>query len=239
MFQSDYEEYYRLNRDKYPDDFNSTFDRFMELRELFVIKEPEFLKALHPPLVRLMEKHFPLLCNNTDALHRKHMADINDLLAHDVLWKMFFLLSEQQKNIDLHSRYPKLEEWRDFYGRPGQPGLLTDKDRHPLLHKTDEEWQRYKEGENKLLRELHREQEERRQAVYDIVQPLLFSTLPGLQDLQGDYWIIYALVLRDAYEQWNSFTGRIEVIIENRLPDESFYWENGDFHKALREKMRR
>jgi len=67
------------------------------------------------------------------------------------------------------------------------------------------------------------------------VQPYLFEYLPALHNLEPDFWILYAVTVRDNYEEWLTCCEYLETAIEYHLPPESITWEHADFKKALRE----
>jgi hypothetical protein len=81
---------------------------------------------------------------------------------------------------------------------------------------------------------LHNWQESRKKEWYDIVQPLLLEHMPELQNLEGDFWVLYAVELRDNYEGWMDCCDHMEIVIEHHLPPESVWWEYDRFKEALR-----
>lgn len=235
MAFSEHEEFYYMHRDKIPADLGESLKFVFELKQMFQITEPQFLRTIHPPLKELMLLQYPDFKNITDPVQKNHMQDINKFYSFQIIWRLFWFLHFQNKGREI-KKFPKLEEWRAFYCKPQPTEQISDSLRNHFLFKTDEEWQQHKEEENKKLLQFHNWEENRRQAFYDIIQPLLFETLPALQNMEGDEWVIYAMRLRDEYEEWKSFCEHLETIIDYELPAESFYWEKPDFRKALHEK---
>lgn len=237
MFSTEQEEFFHIHRDKLPPDFRETLDTYFGFREIFFSTEPKFFQLIHPPLWSLMQQHFPLLINTTDPEIKKHAKEIHSILSVNLIHGYWVLLNYQKDNIDLEKKYPKLRQWKQFYTWPEQPEQLGDKDRNHFRHPSAQEWEQYRQQENEKLLQLHDKILTERQQFYDIVQPVLFRLLPGLHNLEGEYWTLYAVKLRDNYEQWKTFAGRLETIIEYNLPPASFLWETKDYHEALFRKM--
>lgn len=236
--KSEFEEFYEQHWDKFPEDFQVTMDSFLEIKKLFYETEPYIIETLQQPLTRLMLEQYPAFNTVTDPEQKRQMAEINELLGHDLAWGMYGLLRDVKKGINWKEEYPKIERWRLFYCHPQEPDLTTDEDRNPMfvhLYKSDEEWEQYKKEENEAMLQFHNWKESRQQAFYDIVQPFLFQTFPGLPDIEGDAWVIYAMTVRDAYEQWLSFSERLELVIDYKMPVESYYFESNEFHQAMKE----
>lgn len=235
MFRNEQEEFFNIHRDKLPQDFASSLEHYFGLSEIFFETIPAFEKIIQKPLTKLMLCQYPNLKTITNPQGKSYIHDINNFLS-SLIWSMYFILRDQKNFTDLNKKYPKLEDWRSFYCKPSIPYQVSDSERNPFLHKSDEEWEQFKKEENEKCRILDEWEEGRKQAFYDVLQPILFQFFPDLLNLEGDHWVIYAAHIRDAYEQWKSFSERLESIIDYELPIESFYWENKDYFKAIHEK---
>jgi hypothetical protein len=235
---SENEEFFHMHRDKFPEDFSASIDFVFELKEMFETTEPQFLQTIHPPLKELMLLQYPDFKSITDPVQKNHIRDINKLFSFFIIWHLCWFLHSRKKGQDLKIKYPQLEEWRKFYCHPATPEPISDSLRNHFLFPADKEWLQHKEEEKKNMLEFYNWEESRRQAFYDIVQPLLFETIPALHNLEGDEWVLYAMYLRDQYEEWKTFCEHLETVIDYELPPDSFYWEKPDFQKALHEKGR-
>jgi len=71
-----------------------------------------------------------------------------------------------------------------------------------------------------------------------LVQHLLFEYLPKLNELEPDFWVLYAVTVRDNYEEWTSCCEHLETAIEYHLPPDSINWENEAFRKTLHKQRK-
>ena len=95
-------------------------------------------------------------------------------------------------------------------------------------------WEKYKEEEKNKMFVFHDWEENRKKEYYDIVQPMLFKYLPDLNKTEGDYWVIYAVCIRDNYEEWKSLCEEMETTIDYKMPLESVNWKYEDWHKLFK-----
>lgn len=237
MFPSEQDQFFQLHRDKFPADFQETLDKYFELKEIFFNTEPQFFRTIHKPLWALMQQQFPYLRTTQNEEIIEHAKEINRILSFFLIYGFWNLLRLQKEKADLAKLYPRLQEWKEYYTRPSKPDQVTDKERNHLVHPSDEEWEKHKQKENEILQQIHQQEEAQRQQFYDIVQPVILRLMPELLNIEGDCWTIYAVKLRDNYEQWKSFAGRLDTILEYNMPPSSFMWDNKDFHEALYKKM--
>jgi hypothetical protein len=74
--------------------------------------------------------------------------------------------------------------------------------------------------------------EHRKTDFYDIIQPSLLKLSPPLENLEGDFRVLYAVNLRDAYEEWLSCMEYLEIIVPwNSLL--KYQVEPEDFRKEM------
>ncbi len=238
MFQLEEEEFYKLNRDKFPEDFNGLLNSYFELRKAFYETLPAFEKTIHQALLPLMFKQFPDFINITSEELKSHLKTINELFAFDIFWKIFKLIEFDKQKIGWEKKYPGMQGWKEFYCKPQEADKAKRSHYYHTTFASDEEWRLFEEEENKKLLAYHLWEQNRQQQFYDIVQPLIFQTFPDVQNIEGDAWVVYAVAVRDNYEDWKSFSERIESIIDYQLPPGSFMWDYKEYLKVLGEKMK-
>jgi len=147
------------------------------------------------------------------------------------------MLSDIKEDVKPGDKYTKLEQWREFYCKPQKPMTLSDKEREYRNYLSDEEWNKDREEENRKLLIFHQWEEKRKAEYYDVVQPLIFKYLPELYDIEDDYWVLYAVAVRDLYEEWKILCERPEIIIDYDMPLESVNMSSEEFQKSLRKYM--
>jgi hypothetical protein len=228
----EFELYWRSNPDLFPEDLSNKLDTYYDIKDFFFNKVLKLSELMAPRLKELMYKQNPEFSIFTHPAVFKFMDDINETNATGLMWQLRGLLKDQKAGIIPNEKYSSIEEWREFYSFPPVADTLPESHRQKY-HKrmTDEEWKRYKEREDKAFLQFHNYEEKRKTEYYDIVQPLLFKLLPELENLEGDYWVLYAVEIRDNYDEWKTLCEQLESIAEYNMPQESVLLNDDEFRK--------
>jgi hypothetical protein len=226
---------FHIHKHHLPADFRHEAEKFLDFCAFYYDAFQACSRLLIPRLNKLMLRHYPATAKATHPAQVQYINDTNEGHLFGLFTDLRNLLHEQEQGVNILEKYPKLESWREFYCKPSQPATLDDKLRNIYLYPNDEDWKKHQAEENRLLKILHDWQETRKNEYYDLVQPLLFEYLPKLNDLDGDFWVLYAVTLRDNYEEWTSCCEHLETAIEYHMPPKSINWKTEDFKKALRE----
>jgi len=192
-------------------------DKSHDKMQFFLTVYKSWYKELKEILSQLMLQQFREMAGNDHPLLEACMDDINGNAANNIILEMYRLTDDHDAGIDYAAKYENLESWRAFYGKPPQPDILSDDDRDDYAYLSEEEWQQLKTSENEKMLLYHNWAEKRKAAWYDVVQPLNFKNLPDLQNIEGDYWILYAVAMRDTYERWKSGAERIETVLDYEI----------------------
>ena len=205
----------------------------MRIEEVVIIYEDDFTDRAHEPLRKLMLEQFPSFTTVEGPLFEEYFCDFNENLACDLVNSMNDLMDNHKDGRGLKEKYPKWEEWRKFYGTPPDPDKVDVIERYPFFQGTDEEWEANVQKEYRMMRQFRHWEQNRQQAFYDIVQPILLELYPEIPEMEGDAWLLYAITLRDGYENWKSLCEDLESVIEYKMPPECFYWENEKFMQLM------
>ncbi|MCH7987579.1 MAG: hypothetical protein IID46_00350, partial [Planctomycetes bacterium] len=229
----------------------NTLQNYIEQRAFFYDVWLPFVNDAKTPLIELSFIQYPLLGKTTNPARPVEFAKqtfnrvfleyiriSNDNHCSRLIVTFNKVREEHKQNVDLSQKYPKIEKWREFYCNPEKPYLLNDKHRNRCRYPDDEEWEKYKTKENHKLKKLHRQFEQRKKQYFDIVQPLLFKYLPDLDNIENDHWVIYAVTLRDFYEEWKTICETADTTIQYKMPPESIWWEYKDWDKLLTERLK-
>jgi hypothetical protein len=215
-----------------PNDFKASVDRYFEIRDFHYNVYMALEKECVPKLEALARKHYPPLAGSLHEVLRESIASTSAATCFGIAYKMKGLVKRMNEGIDVRSQYPKLEHWREFYLHP-KPHTLEDKNRSPFLHKDDAAWEEEKKRQNREMLRYFMWCEQRKTEFYDIIQPPLFRLYPELEDLEGDFWVLYAVELRDAYEEWLSMMEQTETVVIYQMPPESINWKYEDYRKEV------
>lgn len=225
-------------REIFSDDFADKFERYLGTRKLFFDVIMKYQEQVAPKLRGLMMKQYSDFALLTHTAQLQWIKDVTETSASALAWQMDYVCTQYKQGVDLGKKYPKLDEWREFYCNPARPKTLDNKYRKYRPTMSDEEWKKYKEEEDKKMLEFHEWEQNRLTEYYDIVQPALFKIMPALNDIEGDFWVIYATELRDNYEvYWKSPCERLEIIIDYQMPPQSIELSDDHFDKALQERF--
>ncbi len=233
---SNWELSYHINKEHLPTDFRNTMETFLEFYHFYTNICESAYQRLIPHLNNLMHRHYPATTTATHPTQLQYIQDLHEGHLFGLLLTLRNRLREQREQINIHEKYPKLESWKQFYCTPSQPDTVQDNTRNIHLHPDNNEWEKYKAEENHKLKQLHHWQQIRQQEYYDLVQPYLFEYLPQLHNLEPDYWVLYAVTIRDCYEEWLTSCEYLETAIEYHLPPDSITWDYPDFKQCLRKQ---
>jgi len=157
--------------------------------------------------------------------------------GHRLLLMLNILVQDQKEGVNLREKYPDFETWIDFYARPPEPPVpdYHSLDKNPLLFNAltaeqikeiaDEEWESNIKHFNKV--------EELKKEYYDLVQPLVLKYYPALQDLDYDGWIIYAVEIREEYEDYKLRCEHVDSFIEYGMDEEDIHLTYKEFYKKF------
>lgn len=187
------------------------------IKKVLFAQFPEFKAQKHPTIKEIIDF-------------------INGNAADKIVHSMYRLIKEQASGIIPAEKYEKMEGWREYYGKPRKAHVVRDNDRNKwrFPEGADAAWEQHKKEENEIMRIFHEWEEARLQQWYDVVQPLNFKYLPELNELEGDFWILYAINMLDTYDEWKSFAERLEIIIDYDMEPSLFDDENEKFFEAMR-----
>jgi hypothetical protein len=233
---SNWELSYHINKDHLPTDFRDTMDTLLEFCNFYTNIYEACNHRLTPELNKLMLRHYPATQQATHPAQLDYIQDLHETNIFGLLLTLRNRLREQREGINTREKYPKLDSWKEFYCTPSQPDTVNDKHRNIYVDTDDAEWEKYKQEENRKFKMLHEWQQSRQTEYYDLVQPYLFEYFPDLHNLEPDFWILYAVTVRDNYEEWLTSCEYLETAIEYHLPPDSITWDYPDFKQCLRKQ---
>jgi len=193
-------------------------------------------KELLPLLLDLAEKQFPIITREFRPLIVDRINEyLNDFIER-FLWHMFQLLHDQKLGVDLHEKYPKLEEWIPFYARPQKPrsyDISFFDDFPPFV--TEEYKLQEIEIMNKTELEYFNKFEMLKRNFVDTVQEVVFKYYKEIFELDSDGWIMYSVIIRDEYEKYKDCFEYLDEFIFYEFPEEDINLNYTEFTEKRRE----
>jgi hypothetical protein len=226
-----FEVYYTLHKNDFEPQLQETIEKKIETLKWWYDIYLPITNDLHPLLAELALKQFPKFeeATRNETMHQ-YVNGIHEEIAGKIAANIYqnTVVAMREKE-DLNAKYPRLEEWREFYCKPHQPDRMDDSGRKWKTWLSDEEWEEFKKLEDRRMARFREWELERENGFMNVVQPILFQHLPELNELEGDYFICYAVDLRDYYENWKSWLEHAETVIENEMPYETVFYFGEDF----------
>jgi hypothetical protein len=228
-----FEDYYAMHKDDFHADLQATIEKKMETLKWWYDMYLPITTDIEPVLDELALKQYPKFeaaIQNEDM--NRYIAGIHEEIAGKIAANIYrnSVVAMREKE-DLKAKYPKLEQWREFYCKPHPPYVMDDSTRkwHPWL--SEEEWEQFKKLEERRMARFREWEKEREDDFMNAVQPILFHHLPELNELEGDYFVSFAVDLRDYYEHWKSWLEHAETVIENEMPYDTVFYFGEEFRK--------
>lgn len=211
---------------------------FFQFADFFYGARQDYIDETFPKLQALQVAQYPLTAAFTDPAALEYIKEVHETNASSLIWKCKGILDKMNKGLDVKATYPQLEKWRAFYCKPQKPKVINRNSIYIGRDATEETIRQQVREENIALKKIHEERKALMDAYYEFMQPLLFHHLPALHDLEGDFWVLYAATIGDAYDQWKSLCEQMETTIEYDMPQVSFTWDFAQWDSLLGEKYR-
>lgn len=231
----DFKAWYHLNKDHFSPELDEIlevgYDSFYFLFHVY----RKVMDKMPPALRNLMAKQYPVFKTESRPLVREFIDIIATTTGYSLLFRLKNLVEDQKKGVSIREKYPRLEEWKNFYIRPQHPGTVDESKRHQYVWLNDKEWKVFVQTENKKLLELFNWKESRKFKFIDIVQNIVLEHFKELEDLNSDEWIIYALVMREEYEYYMTNCDKAEMFIDCGFPEEQIKLKDDEFMQVYSE----
>lgn len=230
-----FEVFFQMEKDKMPEDIREQYEKNYDVYHFFTDVFQQWHSKAKEELEQLTQELYSNCLEPEHPTIRRYIDAANAQTANDLILKLFSLIKEGKEGVVMEEKHgkEKIESRRNFYCRPQLPHfLLTDKNRDDYKELTDEDWKVKMVSENESTWRYHNWEEKRKAIWYDAMQPLNFTYLPELNDMEGDYWVIYAMEIRDEYERWKTRMEHIETVLDYHLDPELLFAPHDEFTKA-------
>jgi len=181
-------------------------------------------KEIVPAIRKLMLKQYPIIATECRPLVLEYIDNTVNYAGHRMLMNLWKVVQDQKEGIYLREKYPDFESWVDFYARPPKAPEpdYSFFDNYPEIgiDLSEEAKKEYVEKEYAEEMFYFLEREKLKKEYYDIVQPVVLKYFKALEDLNYDGWIIYAVQIREDYENYKSRCDHLCGFIEYEFDEE-------------------
>jgi len=191
------------------------------------------ITELAPLIRRLMLKQYPIIRGENRPLLVENINWIISSASHDFVMRLYLIVQDQKEGVNIREKYPKFDSWVDFYGRPAELPVAdyTFFDKYPEIGKNLTEQQKREIAEEGLEDEISSflNNEKLKKEYYDILQPIILKYYKDLEELEYEGWIMYAVQIRESYEDYKYRCEHLDTIIEYGFDEEDINLEYSKF----------
>lgn len=238
--RSDIEAWYDDNFGYFRRDSKTELGITMDINFFYSVVYQPTMHELAPLIRKLMFRQYPLIRTEDRPMVLDHINWIVSHTGHRLLMNLYILVQDQKEGVNLREKYPDFESWVDFYARPPKPPVpdYSFFEKFPALvnHLSEQDKKAIAEEECEESTKRFNETEQLRKEYYDIVQPIVFRYYPALQDLDYEGWVIYAVQIREDYEDYKYRCEHVETFIEYDFAEEDINLEYKDFQEKFKKK---
>ena len=193
------------------------------------------MRELTPPIRKLMDKQYPIFKKETRKTVLDELDRIAGLVGPYFLVRLYALMCDDKAGVNHREQFTDFENLIDFYARPDKPRMLEESffDQFPWL--TEEQKQQMIEEDRQEAQEAFDWKEGRKRDFYDIVQPLIFKYYKEIFDLSPDGLIVYAIHIREDYQDYMMRCDHIATFIQFEFPEEDPHLPYKEFSEKLQE----
>jgi hypothetical protein len=173
---------------------------------------------LEPAIYKLMIQQYPLIRGESRPLVMEYINNTIKYVAHEFLMQICMVVLDLKEGVKFSEKYEKFQSWVEFYGRPAEKPVLNydffEEYPHLAVNFTQEMKDEFAveslesetityETEGKLMKEY-----------YDVVQPIILKYYKELDDLNYEGWIMYAVQIREVYEDYKYYCEHLHTFID-------------------------
>ena len=233
---SKFETWANQNKDFLPAEVLEYFEKNKDILHLISSVHPKIKRRITPALRKLRYKQYPVL---RTEMRPKVLERIEDLLyiacTEVFLTKVYGLVSNHKKGVNVRNIYPQLDEWAKIYARPKEPKLRDPNIPPSYWHFNANDWKAEAEIINASKLEFFEWKERRQSEFVNVVQNIYFKYYPELLDFTSDEWVVFAMLLGEEYYLFKEECEYVEEFIDYGFPEEYINLPFNDYLEKHRE----
>jgi len=195
------------------------------------------MSELEPAVQKLMLQQYPIIRGESRPMVVEYIKDTAKYTGHEFLMQLYMVVQDQKQGVNYREKYEEFQNWVEFYGRPAEKPVLNYKffEEHPNL--TSNFTQEMKEEfaiESLESETITFDIEERlKKEYYNIVQPIVLKYYRELDDLNYEGWIMYAVQIREIYEDYKYRCEHLDAFIDYGFDEEDINLPYKEFSAKL------
>ena len=209
--RSEFEIWYDDNFQHFLRDDDGSVDAPLEVELFYTSVYCPVMRELQKTVNALIRKQYPVI-------RREHrpavLEDIQwrvDITGHNFLLELYELVESQKKRVNLHQKYPKMDEWSAIYQKVRKPRYHDLSFYDPFTWFTDQEKQELIEEHRKEADESFITEDKPRFEFFEMLQTITFKYFKAAQELDSDGWAIYNALL---FVEYTDYEFRFEFVVE-------------------------
>ena len=124
-----FEAWYHLNKSHFPLEFNVFIeDSYEPFYFLFNVYRKVMVQVV-PTLRQLMETQYPVFKTEKRPMVLEFINTIATTTGFSLLFRLYNLVQDQKKGVNVREKYPKFDSWGELYARPQHPGNVEETNR--------------------------------------------------------------------------------------------------------------
>ena len=212
---------YHLNKSSLPPEVAAAFEKNYDfLYFTFNVSLP-FITALPGKVHKLMMKQFPAFRKETRPSVLKELESITTAVGVELVIGLSGIIKNKSEGKTTRDYLAPFEEWVKNNAYPEDSWEeIKENERGNYGINSDEEWLKIKEEENLFHHFEFVWVKRSRFECIELLKNLLLTYFKGFEFLEAEDLIVYSILLRKEYEDYNEFCEEIEDFIDWGLPED-------------------
>ena len=182
------------------------------------------MSELEPAIHKLMLQQYPIIRGEIRPMVMEYINNAIKYVAHEFLMQLCMVVEDQKEGVKFSEKYEDFQSWVDFYGRPAEKPVVNYEffEEYPDIAATFTQEMKDEFAIETFENETNSFNIEERmmKEYYDIVQPIVLKYYKELDDLNYEGWIMYAVQIREVYEDYKYYCEHLDSFIDYGLEEE-------------------
>lgn len=208
-----------------------------EITKFYVKVYTPAMDELKRAVLKLLLQQYPIIRGESRPLVLDYINEAVKHVGHEFLMQLYMLVQDQREGVNYREKYPEFEELVEFYGRPAEKPEVNYSffDKYPdiaasFTQKEKEEFAIERHESETVSFDI---EEKLMKQYFDIVQPIVLKYYHELYDLNYEGWIMYAVQIREIYEDYKYYCEYLDTFIDYGFDEEDINLPYDEFSDKL------
>lgn len=238
---SEIEEWFEDNYEYFARESKTFIDITNEITLFYEAVYVPAMSELEPAIHKLMLHQYPLIRDEFRPLVLEYINETVKYTGHEFLMQLYMVVEDQKDGVKFSEKYERFQNWVDFYGRPADKPVLNYDFFEEFPHLAVNFTQEMKDEiatESFENESITFEIEERlMKEYYDAIQPIVLKYYLELDDLNYEGWIMYAVQIREVYEDFKYYCEHLDTFIDYGFDEKDINLPYKEFSDKLGVKI--